>query len=92
MFESTIPAIPSEFKQMLKKKEFDVKGTDAPNGVETYVNPNAERGYHLDSAHLPLPKGPHVGVHRPRGKIRVKASRIFNGLKYDVFSRNKKYR
>jgi hypothetical protein len=54
-----------EVGQMLEKKGYIPKGPDPVAGRGTYVNPQTGRGYHIDANH-PAPKGPHVGVHRPR--------------------------
>ncbi len=54
-----------EIGSMLEKKGYVPKGPDPVAGRGTYVNPKTERGYHIDANH-PDPKGPHVGVHRPR--------------------------
>lgn len=51
---------------MLEKKGYDRKEPDPVAGRGTYVNPKTGRGYYIDASH-PEPKGPHVGVHRPRG-------------------------
>lgn len=55
-----------EVGKLLKAKGYKPKGKDAVNGHGTFVNPKTNRGYHIDADH-PLPKGPHVGVGRPRG-------------------------
>ena len=60
-----------QIADMFKKKGFEPKGKEPLNGKGTFVNPKTGRGYHIDSTHAP-PKGPHVGVHRPRGAIRDK--------------------
>jgi hypothetical protein len=54
-----------EVAEMLEKKGYVPRGPDPTAGRGTYVNPNTGRGYHIDALHGP-PKGPHVGVHRPR--------------------------
>jgi RHS repeat-associated protein len=54
-----------EIDQMFRNKGYQPRGPDPMNGRGTYVNPKTGRGYHIDANH-PLPKGPHVGVHRPR--------------------------
>ena len=51
--------------RILEKKGYVPRGPDPTAGRGTYVNPNTGRGYHIDALHGP-PKGPHVGVHRPR--------------------------
>jgi RHS repeat-associated protein len=55
----------NEVAKMLTKRGYAPKGPDPAAGRGTYVNPNTGRGYHIDANH-PAPKGPHVGVHRPR--------------------------
>ncbi|MCC6208978.1 MAG: hypothetical protein IT488_12620, partial [Gammaproteobacteria bacterium] len=55
-----------EVAEMLEKKGYVRKGPDPVVGRGTYVNPKTGRGYHINASHL-YPKGPHVGVHRPRG-------------------------
>ena len=57
---------PEEIEEMLTKKRYTPRGPDPLDGRGTYVNPRNGRGYHIDSKHAE-PKGPHVGVHRPRG-------------------------
>jgi RHS repeat-associated protein len=59
----------AEIDQMLRNKGYQPKGPDPQAGRGSYVNPNTGRSYHIDSAH-PAPKGPHVGVSRPRGPAR----------------------
>jgi hypothetical protein len=54
-----------EVVEMLTRKGYIPKGPDPGVGRGTFVNPRTGRGYHIDASH-PLPKGPHVGVHRPR--------------------------
>ena len=54
-----------EVDQMLRGKGYTPRGPDPEKGRGTYVNPKTGRGYHIDADHPP-PKGPHVGVHRPR--------------------------
>ena len=54
-----------EIADMLSQKGYVPKGRDPVAGRGTYVNPETGRGYHIDANH-PDPKGPHVGVHRPR--------------------------
>lgn len=54
-----------ELAQMLAKKGYVPRDPAPISGRGNYVNPNTGRGYHIDSTH-PLPKGPHVGVQRPR--------------------------
>lgn len=56
----------AEVEQMFLRKGYVPKGPDPLNGRGTYVNPRTLRGYHIDAKH-PLPKGPHIGVHRLRG-------------------------
>ena len=56
---------------MLKKKGYEPRGPDPLNSRGTYVNPKTGRSIHIDALHPP-PKGPHVGVHRPRGPARSK--------------------
>jgi RHS repeat-associated protein len=51
---------------MLERRGYIPRGSDPATGRGTYVNPRTGRGYHIDAGHGP-PKGPHVGVHRPRG-------------------------
>jgi hypothetical protein len=51
---------------MLENKGYVPKGKDPISGQGTYIIPKTGRGYHIDADHLD-PKGPHVGVHRPRG-------------------------
>jgi hypothetical protein len=54
-----------EIAEMLETKGYVPRGPDPAAGRGTYVNPQTGRGYHIDANHPP-PKGPHVGVHRPR--------------------------
>jgi RHS repeat-associated protein len=54
-----------EIADMLSKRGYVPKGPDPVSGRGTFVNPKTGRGYHIDASHPP-PKGPHVGVHRPR--------------------------
>lgn len=54
-----------EIGGILEKKGYTPRGPDPVAGRGTYVNPQTGRGYHIDASHSP-PKGPHVGVHRPR--------------------------
>ncbi len=56
-----------EIAELLEQKGYTPRGPDPAAGRGTYVNPNTGRGYHIDASHPP-PKGPHVGVHRPRDK------------------------
>ena len=63
----------NQIHKMFKKKGFKPKGLDPKNGQGTYVNSKTGRSYHIDAKH-PLPKGPHIGVHRPRGAIRKELS------------------
>jgi RHS repeat-associated protein len=51
---------------MFESRGYQAKGPNAAAGQGTYVNPKTGRGYHIDASHEE-PKGPHVGVHRPRG-------------------------
>jgi len=55
-----------EIVQMFLKKGYEPKGPNPAHGQGTFVNPATGRGYHIDGDH-PAPKGPHVGVPRPRG-------------------------
>lgn len=55
-----------DIAEMLTKKGYVPRGPDPVSGRGTFVNPRTGRGYHIDLAH-PEPKGPHVGIHRPRG-------------------------
>ena len=55
-----------ETADMFTKKGYIPKGPNPAGGQGTFVNPRSGRGYHIDANH-PLPKGPHVGVHRRRG-------------------------
>jgi hypothetical protein len=52
-------------EEMFIKKGFEPRGPDPLSGKGGYVNPKTGRGYQIDASH-PDPKGPHVGVHRPR--------------------------
>ena len=54
-----------EIADMLSQKGYLSKGPNPLAGEGNFVNPKTGRGYHIDAVH-PLPKGPHVGVHRPR--------------------------
>jgi RHS repeat-associated protein len=54
-----------EVADMLTTKGYLPMGPDPLSGRGTFVNPATGRGYHIDASHPP-PKGPHVGVHRPR--------------------------
>ncbi|MGH7928413.1 MAG: hypothetical protein ACREQV_11515, partial [Candidatus Binatia bacterium] len=56
-----------EIGAMLQKKGYVPMGDNPLVGRGTFVNPKTGRGYHIDARH-PDPKGPHVGVHRPREK------------------------
>lgn len=60
---------PKQVDKMLRDRGFRAEGRDPLNGRGSYVNPKTGRGYHLDG-NYPLPKGPHVGLHRPRGHHR----------------------
>ena len=51
---------------MFNRKGLKPKGPNPANGQVTFVNPNSGRAYHIDLNH-PLPKGPHIGIGRPRG-------------------------
>jgi RHS repeat-associated protein len=51
--------------EMLERRGYVPRGPEPAAGRGTYLNPGTGRGYHIDASH-PLPKGPHVGVHRPR--------------------------
>lgn len=58
-----------EIDEMFRAKGFQPKGPNPMGGQGSYVNPRTGRGYHIDARHgarPPYPKGPHVGVHRPR--------------------------
>ena len=55
----------NEIAEMLTNKGFVPKGTNPLNGQGTFLNPRTGRSYHLDLNHQP-PKGPHVGINRPR--------------------------
>jgi RHS repeat-associated protein len=59
----------AEIAKMLTNRGFIPKGKDPLSGRGTFVNPQTGRSYHLDLNHA-APKGPHVGVHRPRGSAR----------------------
>lgn len=64
----------SQIIGMFSRKGFVPKGPNPAAGRGTFANPRTGRGYHLDLAH-PLPKGPHVGVHRLRsynGNLRTR--------------------
>jgi RHS repeat-associated protein len=50
---------------VLTRRGYVPKGPDPVAGFGTFVNPKTGRGYHINASHAP-PKGPHVGVHRPR--------------------------
>lgn len=65
-----------EIAEMLTGKGYAPRGPDPVSGRGTFVNPRTGRGYHIDSAH-PEPKGPHVGVHRPRELRDVLAPRDY---------------
>jgi RHS repeat-associated protein len=54
-----------EIADMLTARGYQPMGPDPVSGRGTFVNPATGRGYHIDASHPP-PKGPHVGVHRPR--------------------------
>ena len=54
-----------QIANMLQKKGYVPRGPNPLAGKGTYLNPKTGRGYHIDASH-PAPKGPHVGVHRPR--------------------------
>jgi RHS repeat-associated protein len=54
-----------QIADMLIKRGFTPRGPNPVAGRGTFVNPLTRRGYHIDANH-PAPKGPHVGVHRPR--------------------------
>ena len=54
-----------EVVDALTRKGYIPTGPNPGAGRGTFVNPRTGRGYHIDASH-PLPKGPHVGVHRPR--------------------------
>lgn len=56
-----------DIAEMFMDKGFTPKGTDPLRGRGTFVHPNTGRPYHIDAGHLP-PKGPHIGVGRPRGR------------------------
>ena len=56
---------PQDIANMFTKKGYVPKGPDPVSVRGTYVNPTSGRAYHIDANHLP-PKGPHVGVGRPR--------------------------
>jgi hypothetical protein len=55
-----------EIADMLSSRGYVPRGTAPVTGQGQFVNPATGRGYHIDAGH-PLPKGPHVGVQRPRG-------------------------
>jgi hypothetical protein len=55
-----------EIGDMLSARGYVPRGTSPTTGQGQFVNPATGRGYHIDASHLP-PKGPHVGVQRPRG-------------------------
>jgi len=55
----------SEIAELLLGRGFTPMGPDPEGGRGTFVNPDTGRGYHIDANHE-MPKGPHVGVHRPR--------------------------
>jgi RHS repeat-associated protein len=54
-----------EIVAIFKARGYVPRGRDPASGKGTFVNPASGRGYHIDAIHDP-PKGPHVGVHRPR--------------------------
>ncbi len=54
-----------EIADRLTAKGYLPRGPDPVAGKGTFVNPMTRRSYHIDASH-PAPKGPHVGVHRPR--------------------------
>ena len=55
----------AEIAEMLIGRGFEPRGPNPSVGRGTFVNPDTGRGYHIDANHGE-PKGPHVGVHRPR--------------------------
>jgi RHS repeat-associated protein len=55
-----------QIARMLESRGFLPRGPNPAVGRGNFVNPRTGRGYHIDANHPP-PKGPHVGVHRPRG-------------------------
>lgn len=64
----------SQIIRMFSRKGYVPKGPNPAAGRGTFVNPRNGRGYHLDLMH-PMPKGPHVGVHRLRsynGSLRTR--------------------
>ena len=67
---------PTQIDKMLRNKGYQPRGPDPMNGRGTYVNPRNGRGYHIDANHPP-PKGPHLGVHRPRGLRSTRSARDF---------------
>ncbi|MCW5958622.1 MAG: hypothetical protein KIS76_00560 [Pyrinomonadaceae bacterium] len=68
---------PQQIEDMFLGKGYIPKGPDPLNGRGTYMNPRSGRGYHIDAKHPP-PKGPHVGVHRPRGIRKNRKARDFS--------------
>jgi RHS repeat-associated protein len=54
-----------EVFEMLLQAGYVPRG-DVRSGMGTFVNPRTGRSFHLDFSHA-LPKGPHIGVTRPRG-------------------------
>jgi RHS repeat-associated protein len=55
-----------EIARILTKKGYVPRGPDPVRGRGSFLNPRTGRSYHVDATHGP-PKGPHVGVTRPRG-------------------------
>lgn len=56
---------PQQIADKLTAKGFIPKGPNPTGGQGTFVSPKG-RPVHIDASH-PAPKGPHVGVQRPRG-------------------------
>ncbi len=56
---------PQQIADKLINKGFTPKGSNPTGGQGTFVSPTG-RPFHIDANH-PAPKGPHVGVQRPRG-------------------------
>jgi len=56
-----------QIAEMLTRKGFIPRGTNARTSAGSFVNPKTGRSFNFDLEHG-LPKGPHIGVTRPRGK------------------------
>ena len=58
---------PEQLDRLFRARGFEPKGVNPIGGEGAYVNPKTGRPYHIDARHPP-PKGPHVGVYRPRSE------------------------